>query len=208
MIESQTYSQSEISYDVIETSEEIETTRKFFRILISIAFTFLTLMILYSLPSVQRRIIYPMPYRESIETYSTRFKVDRNLAAAVIKNESNFNIHAKSYVGAIGLMQLMPETAAWISTELGENFSERSLYSPETNIRYGVWYLRTLRDEFHGNDILAIAAYNAGSGNVRYWMEENHWGENFSDVNAIPYPETRAFVKKVLLCKEKYRKLY
>ena len=168
---------------------------------------------LTSMPTFQRKFLYPFPYRTQVENYSARWKVDKFLAIAVMKVESNFSEAAHSQSGAVGLMQIMPETAAWIAYQLGEDADEiaddiKNLREPETNIRYGTWYLAELEDEFRGNDVLALAAYNAGRGNVREWMEQNHWGENFSDVDEIPYAETRDYVKRVLHCREKYSELY
>ena len=168
---------------------------------------------LISVPSVQKKFLYPFPYRSTVETYSTRWKVDKFLTIAVMKVESNFQEKASSQSGAIGLMQIMPETAAWIAYQLGEEPEKvaddiNHLCKPETNIRYGTWYLAELEEEFGGNDVLALAAYNAGRGNVRDWMEKNHWDEKFSDIDKIPYAETRDYVKRVLHCREKYAQLY
>ena len=168
---------------------------------------------LISVPSVQKKFLYPFPYRPTIETYSARWHVDKFLAIAVMKVESNFAEAAHSPSGAVGLMQIMPETAAWIAYQLGEEPDKvaediNNLREPETNIRYGTWYLAELEDEFKGNDVLALAAYNAGRGNVHEWIEKNHWSENFSAVDEIPYAETRDYVKRVLHCREKYSELY
>mgnify|MGYP002624815764 CR=1 FL=1 len=161
---------------------------------------------LISLPSVQKKFLYPFPYRTTVENYSARWQVDKFLTIAVMKVESNFSEAAHSQSGAVGLMQIMPETATWIASQLDEDI--KNLREPETNIRYGTWYLAELENEFGGNDVLALAAYNAGRGNVHEWMEKNHWNENFSDVDKIPYAETRDYVKRVLHCREKYSKLY
>lgn len=168
---------------------------------------------LISVPAVQKKFLYPFPYRATLENYSARWQVDKFLAVAVMKVESNFSECACSQSGAVGLMQIMPETAAWIAYQLGEKPEEiaddlKHLRNPDTNIRYGTWYLAELEAEFKGNDVLALAAYNAGRGNVHEWMEKNHWGEDFSDVDKIPYAETRDYVKRVLLCRERYAKLY
>jgi len=166
-----------------------------------------------SVPAVQKKFLYPFPYRSTVENYSARWHVDKFLAVAVIKVESDFREAASSQSGAVGLMQIMPETAAWIAFQLGESEEEiiadlKKLREPETNIRYGTWYLAELEYEFGGNDVLALAAYNAGRGNVREWMRKNNWDENFSDVDKIPYAETRDYVKCVLHCREKYSALY
>ena len=181
--------------------------------ILAISAALVAIYFLMSVPTVQKKFLYPFPYRSTVESYSARWKVDKFLAIAVMKVESNFSEAAHSQSGAVGLMQIMPETAAWIAYQLGEQPEEASediknLRDPETNIRYGTWYLAELEDEFKGNDVLALAAYNAGRGNVHEWIKENHWNENFSDVDKIPYAETRDYVKRVLHCREKYAKLY
>ena len=98
---------------------------------------------------VQRRYLYPYPYQELVELYAKANGVDSALVASVIMNESRFQNDARSPRGAIGLMQIMPETAQWIAVQLGDdNFSLEKLREPETNIRYGVWYLAELQREF------------------------------------------------------------
>lgn len=181
--------------------------------ILTICAAMLAIYAVMSLPTVQKKFLYPFPYRSTIENYSSRWKVDKFLAISVMKVESNFTEAACSQSGAVGLMQIMPETAAWIAYQLGEVPDEiaddiKNLRDPETNIRYGTWYLAELEDEFNGNDVLALAAYNAGRGNVREWMKKNRWQENFSDIDKIPYAETRDYVKRVLHCREKYAKLY
>lgn len=160
-------------------------------------------------PDAQKKILYPFPYRAEIEKHAGNYQVDKYLAVSVMKVESNFSESAYSASGAVGLMQLMPETAIWIASCLNETpptFEE--MHECERNIKYGIWYLAELEDEFYGNDVLALAAYNAGRGNVQHWIEENGWSKNFSDVDAIPYDETRNYVKRVLYCRDKYSELY
>ena len=157
---------------------------------------------------VERTWLYPYDYRSYIETSAAQQRADPFLVAAVIKHESKFQSTARSDGGAVGLMQLMPQTAAWIAGQLGEPFTEDYLYDPALNIRYGVWYLAELEREFGGNDILALAAYNAGRGNVREWMERWHWTDQFDEIEAIPYPETRLYVRRVLEDREQYKRLY
>jgi len=158
---------------------------------------------------VQRKYFYVYPYHDTVMKYAELYHVDSNLTAAVIKSESKFEHTAKSHRGAVGLMQLMPETAAWIADQLDDkNYSVESLHEPDRNIRYGTWYLAELQREFKGNDVLALAAYNAGRGNVRAWMEEHHWTLNFNDIDAIPYKETRDYVRQVIGDRKKYKELY
>ena len=89
-----------------------------------------------------------------------------------------------------------------------QRYSVVSLSDPEVNIRYGIWYLAALQKEFDGNDILALAAYNAGRGNVQSWMRLYGWQQDFSDVEKIPYAETREYVLRVLKYQKKYEDLY
>ncbi|MBR2215074.1 MAG: lytic transglycosylase domain-containing protein [Selenomonadaceae bacterium] len=164
---------------------------------------------LFQVESVQRAYLYPFPYQSYVRKYAAEYRVDSDLAAAVMKNESNFREVAQSPRGAVGLMQLMPTTAAWIAMQLNDrDFTWEKLHDPETNIRYGVWYLSSLQEEFEGNEVLMLAAYNAGRGNVQEWIAEYGWPKDFAAVDAIPFSETRAYVRRVLQSKAKYQKLY
>ncbi len=168
-----------------------------------------TVYFLSQVEPLQRRYIYPYPHQDLVELYARANGVDSALVASVIMTESKFRKNALSHRGAVGLMQIMPETGEWIAQQLGESdFTEEQLWEPETNIRYGVWYLAELQREFAGNDFLALAAYNAGRGTVRGWMEEGRWPLTFHSLNSIPYPETRDYVKNVLRDRTKYKSLY
>lgn len=157
----------------------------------------------------QRKYLYPYDYQDTINFYADRYEVDRNLVASVILAESKFRQDATSVHGARGLMQIMPETASWIATQIeDDSFSVDKLYNVNMNIKYGTWYLYELQTEFEGNEVLALAAYNAGRGNVYEWMEKYHWDINFKDYTKIPFPETREYVKRVLENKKHYNKLY
>lgn len=157
----------------------------------------------------QRKYIYPYPYKQIVEFYANRYEIDEYLVAGVALAESKIEPDAKSVHGALGVMQIMPETATWIAKQIeDDNFSISEMYNPEKNIKYGVWYLSSLNDEFYGNKVLMLAAYNAGRGNVREWMEKYGWNKNFSDYKQIPYPETREYVERVLKNEQEYKKLY
>lgn len=157
----------------------------------------------------QRKYLYPYDYQDTINFYADRYEVDRNLVASVILAESKFRQDATSVHGARGLMQIMPETGSWIATQIeDDSFSVDKLYNVNMNIKYGTWYLSELQTEFEENEVLALAAYNAGRGNVYEWMEKYHWDINFKDYTKIPFPETREYVKRVLENKKHYNKLY
>lgn len=158
---------------------------------------------------IQRKFMYPYPYQEITLKYSSKYGVDSSLVAGVIMSESKFKHEVHSDKGAVGLMQLMPETARSISESLGEgSCTEEELHEPERNIRYGTWYLSSLAEEFHNNEVLMLAAYNAGRGNVHSWMEEYGWDYDFSNIDEIPFSETKGYVRDVLSNQSKYRQLY
>ena len=159
--------------------------------------------------SFQRKYLYPYPYKQTVEFYADRYNVDKSLVAGVILTESKFKSESVSVHGATGLMQVMPDTAQWIAKQIEDkDFSTDKLYNPKTNIKYGTWYLAELQDEFYGNKILMLAAYNAGRGNVHEWIDTYGWDKNFSDYQQIPFPETREYVKQVLANEAKYQELY
>lgn len=157
----------------------------------------------------QKKYAYPFLYNELVCKYASEHQLDPWLVTGVIKAESKFLLEAKSPVGAVGLMQLMPETAQWIAEQSEcPGFQLQDLASPEVNIRFGTWYLASLKHEFHENEILMLAAYNAGRGNVKQWMEQYGWTMQFRDVEQIPFPETREFIREVLWNKKRYQELY
>lgn len=120
---------------------------------------------------------------------------------AVILTESKFDEKARSHVGAVGMMQLMPETAAWISEQSG--ILSDHLEEPKENISLGAWYLNFLLKKYHNNEVLALAAYNAGRGHVDGWIEDYGWKEDFSRIDEIPFPETREFVRSVVTARDR-----
>lgn len=147
-------------------------------------------------PPWYERIRYPLRYSEYVRVHAHRHNLDPALLAAVIYQESKFNPDAKSSSGAIGLMQLTPETARGIAIRThGSAFHTQDLYNPEINIRYGSWYLDNLFQKY-GDEREVLAAYNAGQGNVDRWRAN---GE------PIQFAETRAYVARVEDLKRIYR---
>lgn len=164
---------------------------------------------IWSSDTVQMRFVYMWDYQQDIVTYSKKNNVDPFLVAAIIKNESNFKHDAVSKVGAVGLMQIMPETGRWIAEQMGlENYQDSDLYQTRKNIRMGCWYVGELEHEFQHNLVLLMVAYNAGRGQTHEWMQENSWDYNFNDIKSIPYPDTREYVAKVMQDRDKYYLLY
>ena len=150
------------------------------------------------------RLRYPLRYAHGVRVHAQRNDLDPALVAAVIYTESRFRPHARSSAGAIGLMQLLPETAQGVADLTnGSRFVVADLDDPDINIRYGCRYLRRLRELYRGrpNSLdLALAAYNAGQANVRSWIARTPPGQAV----AIPFPETRAYVARVKHLRDLY----
>jgi soluble lytic murein transglycosylase len=150
-------------------------------------------------PTWFERIRYPLHYEQIVRGHAKNYDLDPALLAAVIYQESKFQPDAKSSSGAIGLMQLTPQTAEGIAIRTGgSRFRLSDLYNPEINVRYGSWYLRHLLDKY-GDEKDALAAYNAGQRNVDEWRAEG---------KGIQFPETRAYVKRVEHLKHVYASAY
>ena len=116
---------------------------------------------------------HPVLYGELIEEYAARNNLQPDFVKAIILNESSYRWNAESGVGARGLMQLMPDTAGWIADKLGETgYSFELMFDPETNIRFGTWYLNYLSTMFRGDPVLVTAAYHAGQGEVTGWLSD------------------------------------
>jgi len=152
--------------------------------------------------------IYPIKFSEYVYKYSKENDVDPLLVFAIIKTESNFKKDATSKSGAIGLMQLMPETAKEKAGKLNINYTENTLYNPEDNIKIGISYYKTLLDYYNQNYILAFVAYNAGIGNVDKWIKEEKISELGTDIENIPFKETNMYVRKIINNYERYKELY
>ena len=114
-----------------------------------------------------------------------------------------------SSAGAVGLMQIMPQTATFLAHRSGATtFTTADLVNPQVNIAYGSYYLRYLLNEYHGNVTLALAAYNGGESNVDRWVADARAQGRSLSVGEIPFPETRAYVSRVLDAQRQYRRKY
>jgi soluble lytic murein transglycosylase len=155
------------------------------------------------------RKLYPIYFEQEIRQSAAKHNIDPFLIAAIIRVETNYKHHLESSKGALGLMQLMPDTAEWIveSTNLGPHTQE-DLLKADVNINLGSWYLSWLNKHYNGNLIYAIAAYNAGQGNVNKWKQTNLWDGSQERIDQIPFGETRHYVQRVIYYYEKYTKLY
>ena len=153
--------------------------------------------------------IYVKEYEEYVYKYSEENDIDPLLTFAIIKVESKFNRNIKSSSGALGLMQLMESTAIEMANEIGQEVViKESLYNPETNIKIGTKYFATLLKHYDGNELLALAAYNAGMGNVDNWIKEGTIKKDGSNIENIPYKETNNYVRKIMRDYKIYKSLY
>jgi len=141
---------------------------------------------------------YIAPYRDLASAYARQHALDEAWIYGLMRQESRFVKHARSSVGAQGLMQIMPATAQWIAEQLGlKRGAHAAVWQPETNIRFGTFYLRHVYDSLHRSPVLATAAYNAGPGRARRWQAEVPL-EGAIYIETIPFVETREYVKKVM----------
>jgi soluble lytic murein transglycosylase len=150
--------------------------------------------------------LYPVPYWNEIQRWSSQHTVNPVLALALMRQESRFEPRIKSVVGATGLMQLMPETAAEVATQI--KLKKYQLENPDDNIRLGTWYLNSTHQTYQGNSMLAIASYNAGPGSVTQWLKTLNTQDADAFVETIPFDETQGYVKSVLENYWNYARLY
>lgn len=141
-------------------------------------------------------VLFPIKYKSTIEKYAQIYDLKPEVVCALINVESGFDKNATSSVGAIGLMQIMPDTAKEIADKLGvQNYSNEMLYSPEINIRFGCFYLNYLCNMFNGNLTNAVASYNAGFNKVKEWLNCEQYSTN-GQISNPPITETKQYIRK------------
>lgn len=150
--------------------------------------------------------LLPLEYEEYIENYAEENGLSKYLVMGVIKAESNFKTDAHSGV-ATGLMQITDETAKWIANELKLEYEKDMVLDAETNIKMGCFYLSYLIDRYQNTET-ALAAYNAGMGNVNSWLADERYSKDGASFFEIPYVETKKYVKRVGLFERLYEKIY
>ena len=149
---------------------------------------------------------YPLQYEDVVKKYAREYGVPEYVVYAVIRTESGFDSSAKSDAGALGLMQIMPETFDMLLTQTHDGYELGMLYDPDTNIKYGTYFLRSLYLRYNDWETV-YAAYNAGAGRVDGWLADpaHSAGGKLTD---IPIEETEEYVAKVSYAVEKYKELY
>jgi len=158
----------------------------------------LTLAVVLALPLFRKAVnefTLPLSNADIIREQAADKRIDPALVAGVIYAETKFDPRP-SVAGAQGLMQILPQTAEFLARRSGATtFRLADLGTPDVNIAYGTYYLRYLLDEYHNNEVLALAAYNGGETNVNRWLARRG-GQPFT-VWQIPFPQTQAYVLKV-----------
>lgn len=154
---------------------------------------------------------YPLEYTATVERYADSNGVSPSLVYAIIRTESHFDAEAVSHAGARGLMQLMEDTFVWAQELDTEGFEKPldtiELFDPEINVCYGTRVLRWLLEELSVPET-ALAAYNAGIGRVREWLQDPRYSADGKTLHTIPFPETAAYVQRVLSAQKQYQTLY
>lgn len=155
-------------------------------------------------------MMYPIYYKDDIRASASNYGVEPHLVAAIIRSETNYKTGKDSKKGALGLMQIMPNTATWVVQKAGfKEVTEDVLrHRADVSIEVGSWYLKSLHQQFDQNSIAAIAAYNAGPGNVRKWLDTGVWDGQLKTVDQIPFGETRHYVQRVIYYYNKYKGIY
>ena len=150
----------------------------------------------------------PLTNADVIRQQAAEKHLDPALVAGVIYAETKFDPRP-SPAGAQGLMQILPQTAEFLAHKSGATtFTVADLGTPQVNIAYGSYYLRYLLDHYNGKTVLALAAYNGGIGNVDQWVADARQHDRQMTIKAIPFPETRAYVQRVLHAQRQYRHTY
>lgn len=159
-----------------------------------------------ALPEIKKEM-FPKKFEAEIKASAEEFDIEEELVFAVVKCESSFKKDAKSSAGAIGLMQIMPDTGEWLGDKLGLEIKIDDLYEVQTNVRLGCSYLRFLFDRFE-DEKAVIAAYNAGHGRVKQWLDNKEYSADGKTLDNIPFSETKQYVEKVMNAYENYKEIY
>ena len=154
---------------------------------------------------IEKNYIYPLCYKEEIIAVAEKYDLDAALLFAVVKTESGFNSGAVSKKGAVGLMQILPSTGQFIAEKKG--ITDYDLFDVNTNLDFGAYDWKYLGDKF-GEFTETAAAYNAGEGTVKTWLNNKEYSPDGKRLYDIPYPETAAYVKKISERVKRYKKLY
>lgn len=196
-----------MKYNSCYKTKKEENLRKKITLCIFLTIIILIIINFGNIKNYFLRKIYKIDYKEYVEKYSEEYEVDKYLVYSIIKAESNFKEDSISNKGAKGLMQLMPSTAEEIAKKIEIQVDENNILNPQININLGTKYISNLIIKYK-NIGLALAAYNAGSGNVDNWVEKGILDSNGTNLEEIPFLETNNYVRKILRDYKIYKKIY
>lgn len=201
--------QTAIAHRSVGRSRAVRAGRRPLAVLVGLALAALVVVLIASeVNHAVSRLGLPLTNADVIRKQAAEKRLDPALVAAVIYAESKF-APQQSSAGAEGLMQILPETAYFIAhLSGGTSFTASDLSTPSINVAYGTYYLRYLLDHYDGDEMLAVAAYNAGLANVDRWVANARAEGRKLTVGAIPFPETQAYVERVLAAQRDYRAAY
>lgn len=179
----------------------------FFLILCVLAMLVFAYAALY--PPRARIAAHPVQYEQLVERAALENGLEEAQIYAVILCESSYREQVVSSAGAMGLMQIMPDTGRWIAGKFGEEeiFTDQMLFEPETNIKYGCWFLGWLNGRFEGDLDTVTAAYHAGAGNVDKWLKDAQYSADGRTIDSTPYPATNSYIEKVHAAYEVYKEI-
>lgn len=167
---------------------------------------------LFSEAGLKNRILqsqYPIKYSSLVKKYAKENDLDQALVYAVIRTESRFDLYAVSVTKAKGLMQVQDETGEDCAKELHmKGYSPDKLFEPEINIKIGCYYLSKMMKNYNNDVRKAVAAYNAGPGNVDKWLRSNSYCDENGNLVDIPFPETKNYVEGVVKAQRIYKEVY
>jgi len=167
------------------------------RLLIGLVAIILLIIVGICINKLMIKMLYKKDYSEYVIKYAEEYEVDENLIYALIKVESNFEVDAVSNKDAQGLMQLMYSTAEDVAKKNNIELTEENILDPDININIGTKYISTLLNKYQCVEV-ALAAYNAGSGNVDKWIANGTIKADGSNIENIPFKETNNYVRKIL----------
>ena len=153
-------------------------------------------------------LAYPRPFEETVMEISQDYDIDPYFIWAIMREESRYRPEVVSWAGAIGLMQIMPSTGKGIASSLGTSITNEGLKDPETNIRFGTYYISAMLKNYSGDKDRALAAYNGGAGNVNRWLKSKIGSTKQDFPASITYQETREYITKVMNSYYTYKWLY
>jgi soluble lytic murein transglycosylase len=169
----------------------------------------LTLLLILLSSSFFWQHMFPVAYLDEVSESAALYDVNPYLILAMIRVESNFKHNSLSAKGAVGLMQLMPDTAAWANVESRLRLDSRAyIDEPKANILLGTWYLAWLLNRYDQDMIQAVVAYNAGQGNVDRWINAGIWDGSEYRLDQVPIGETRHYAARVLYYFGRYQEIY